>query len=86
MLTGNRGLTITVLNGTTDFTTANWASGAMSHVDETYYETENYTDHVTKMAGVFVAPETGTFRFYLKARSSSKMTLSDPATSTELVM
>lgn len=76
---------MTVLNGTTDFSTANWASGGTSRVDETYYETENYTDHVTKMEGVFVSPETGTFRFYLKARSSSKMTLSDPANATELV-
>ena len=84
-LLGNRGLTMLTLNGSNDYTTANWATAAASRVDETYYETTNHTDHVTRLSGAFVAPETGTFRFYLKAKGSSRMNLTDPVTGTELV-
>ncbi|XP_076438595.1 fibrocystin-L-like [Babylonia areolata] len=55
--------------------TANWAAGTVSRLDETYYQLLNYSDHVTKMEGVFVAPETSSFRFYLRSMSSSKFTL-----------
>jgi hypothetical protein len=84
-LPGNRGLTLTIVNGTTDKNTANWASGGVSRLDDTYYETSGYSSHVSKMAGVFVAPESGSFRFYLRAKGSSSMMLTDPATSTSVV-
>ncbi|KAK7468036.1 hypothetical protein BaRGS_00036740, partial [Batillaria attramentaria] len=83
--TGNRGLELTTVDGTTDFNTATWSSGNTSRVDETYHATVNVSSHVRKMAGVFTAPETGTFRFYLKSDGSSKMTLSSFDTSSDLV-
>ncbi|XP_076438726.1 fibrocystin-L-like isoform X2 [Babylonia areolata] len=81
---GNRGLSFTVVNGTDDYTTANWAAGTVSRLDETYYQLLNYSDHVTKMEGVFVAPETSSFRFYLRSMSSSKFTLEN-ASSVEML-
>ena len=83
---GNRGVTLTVVEGPSDYNGAiDWTSGNKSSIDETYHVTENLTDHVVKMEGVFEAPETGKFRFYLKAIGSGKMTLTDPDDNSELV-
>ena len=74
-----------MVEGTTDYDTADWNSGQKSVIDESYHVTENVSSHVTKMAGLFVAPETGRFRFYLKVTGSGKMTLKDPSNNAQLV-
>ena len=83
---GNRGLTLTVVEGPSDYNGAiDWTSGNKLPIDETYHVTENLTDHVVKMEGIFVAPETCKFQFYLKAIGSGKMTLTDPDDNSQLV-
>ena len=65
------------MNGTSDYLTASWGSGGASRVDEAYYETVNYSTHAARLHGAFVAPETGHFHFYLKARATAVLNITD---------
>ena len=64
---------------------ADWSTGTKSPIDETYLKTENQTAHAIKMEGVFVAPESGTYRFYVGATGSATLTLTDPTDNSQLV-
>nr|KAG5688246.1 hypothetical protein BaRGS_015792 [Batillaria attramentaria] len=83
--TGGRGLKATVVEGTTDFETADWSTGVTSRVDEARLVTNAAGAHVTKMEGVLLVPETGKFQFYLNVKGSGKLTLTPLDVNTELL-
>ena len=79
---------MSLVNETSDYATANFSTAVEEFmIDETNLTTTGHAyPHAVKIEGAFIAPEDGTYHFYLKVNGDAQAVLSDPDNTTEALV